>query len=142
MGVILEVTFINKRTGKDFIMELEKIYGFIDNLKKQVYDDPEHPLYTLDLNDWTHLIDNPTDLVETNQQLTIEDFEFELPEVHVIVEKNPLIAFHFPYIEREDLLKTELEYRIKNGKISIKFERGHHTPKPVIIFKDIEIEID
>jgi hypothetical protein len=137
----MEVIIINEKIGKDFVKELERIYGSMDKLKKLVEKDPAHPLYNLDLNDWIHLEANPYDLVETNQSFHIDDFEYELPEVDEIVEKNPLIQFHFPYIEREDLLKTELEYQIVSGSVLIKFEEGQRTLKPVISFKNIGIKI-
>lgn len=137
----MEVTFVNKRTGRDFIKELEIIYGSMDNLKELIKKDPEHPLYTLDLKDWMHLMDNPKDLVETNELILIDDFEFELPEIHIIEEKNPLIALNFTDVDKNDLLETQLAFQIKSGEAMVKFEKGSNTAKPVVSFKNIELQI-
>ena len=138
----MDVTFIRERSGNEFLKDMEKIYGSIEDLEKLAEKDPNHPLYKLDLHDWLHLQEKPNGTVETNHRLHAEDLIYEFPEIHEIVINDPLIRFHFPFVEQKDLLETEIEFPITKGRLTVKFEPGEITPRPIMTFKELELKID
>ena len=138
------ITFTKKQKGYEFIKEMEKKYGKIEEVER-LYKETANPLCLVDYENWKYLKDNPEEEIErgitkvTNQ---LEITEYELKILDYIKNEHPQSIRELARVLNKDIKSIKPKIKQLEEEGLIKLKKGTNNRKiPYLNYDEISIAI-
>ena len=142
---MIPITTIKVIKGKEKIIELEKKYGSLKNLKRKFKNDNENMTLYSDLEDWKYFLKHPEEELEDGKTIFIEDIniskrDFEL--IKTIKDKNPRSLSELAKLTNKEVSFVQKKVNALKKEGLIDFEYGSKNRKiPIVNYDKMEIVI-
>ncbi|MGL4669206.1 MAG: MarR family transcriptional regulator [Methanobacteriaceae archaeon] len=138
------ITLIKEETTAEYNEKMEKKYGSIEKLEKELEKTPKNLLYT-ELENWKLLLENPEENIRLEEIIITDNINIGEKEIQIL----NIIKNDKPKSVREIALKIKKDPANINNKINhlaeeglISFKKGLKNSKiPVLKYDKIEIAI-
>lgn len=133
-----------KQTGLDFIKEMEKTYGSIDQLKK-MFKETNNMVYYVDLNAWEYHLNHLDEEIErttsiVTDKITISESDINL--LNTIKKEKPESIRELARLTNKDVSTVHSKVRILEKEGLVDLVNGTKNRKiPVLNYDEISIAI-
>ncbi|MDR2966431.1 MAG: winged helix-turn-helix transcriptional regulator [Methanobacteriaceae archaeon] len=138
------MTLIKEESGKNFIKEMEKNYGSIEELEK-LHKRTNNALMYVDLENWKYFLKHPDEKIKRGEtkfinKISLSDIEMEI--LNTIKHKHPQSIKQLAKLINKDISTTHSKVKkmTNQGLLSIK-EGNKNSKVPILNYDKIEISV-
>jgi len=138
------LTLHKKQSGKEFIKEMEKIHGSIDEMEKKIERTHNMMFYT-DLEAWKYYLNHPDETIKRTTTLFTEDLvisDVEMKLLSLIKHNNPKSIRELAKLMNKDISSVQPKIKNLEKEGLLKLKDGVKNSKiPYLNYDEISIAI-
>jgi DNA-binding Lrp family transcriptional regulator len=138
------LTLVKEKIGREFIKEMEKTYGSIEELEK-LHERTNNALMYVDLENWKYFLNHPDEKIKRGETKSIDKISLNNTEMEIlntIKHKHPQSIKQLAELVSKDISTVHSKIKKMENQGLISIEEGNKNSKiPVLNYDKIEITI-